>query len=279
MKVKPIGTDLRAPVALTFVIPVRHPENAASWRDLQDNIAQTFASVAGQLHPSWRAYVAVQEGADLPPLPPGIQDVRVRFPPNPAYSPHGQSRREFHEAARLDKGRRVLAALLAAGPTSHVMVVDDDDFVSNRLAGTVAEAAPGTAFRFDEGFVWSPGSRMLMTHQDFSNLCGTSAILPFVALGLPHSLEAASPDYVKTMLGSHVLVLAALEQQGQIFTPLPYPGAVYRVGHVNAHSRSQGVLRAHLANGGMIRNPRRMLQNLQLMRRYGKLERAEFGLP
>lgn len=279
MKPKPIGTDRRAPVALTFVIPVRHPDNAASWRDLQDNIAQTFASVAGQLHPSWRGYVAVQEGADLPPLPPGIHDVRVRFPPNPHYAPDGQSRSHFHEAVRFDKGRRVLAALLAAGPTSHVMVVDDDDFVSNRLAGTVAEAAPDTAFRFDEGFVWTPGGRMLMTNHDFSNLCGTSAILPIAALDLPPSVESASPDYVKTMMGSHVQVKAALEQQGQVFTPLPYPGAVYRVGHANAHSRSQNMLRAHLANGGMIRNPRRALRNIQLLRRYGKLERAEFGLP
>jgi hypothetical protein len=279
MKPKPVGTDLRAPVSLTFVIPVRHPDNAASWRDLQQNIAQTFASVAGQLHPSWRAYVAVQEGADLPPLPPGFHDVRVRFPPNPGYAPDGQSRNDFHEAVRFDKGRRVLAALLAAGPTSHVMVVDDDDFVSNRLAGTVAKAAAGAAFRFDDGYVWSPGSRMLMKHQDFSSLCGTSAILPFAALALPHSLAAASPDYVRTMLGSHVQVKAALEQQGQIFTPLPYPGAVYRVGHANAHSRSKGVLRTHLLNGGMIRNPRRLLRNLLLLRRYGKPERAEFGLP
>ena len=40
------------------------------------------ASIAGQQHPSWRAVIAAQEGADLPPLPPGVHAVRVHFPPN-----------------------------------------------------------------------------------------------------------------------------------------------------------------------------------------------------
>lgn len=275
----PIGADPDAPVALTFVIPVRHPDNASDWSALKANLGQTLASIAGQQHPSWRAVIAAQDGADLPDLPPGAHAVRVNFPPNHHYSPDGQSRADFHDAVRLDKGRRVLAALLAAGPTTHIMVTDDDDLVSNRLAATVAATPADHAIRFDEGHVWSPGSRILYTHPDFSSLCGTSSVVPIAALGLPPSQEAASIDYIKSMLGSHIAVKAALKDKGVTTTTLPYPGAVYRVGHANAHSRSRNMLRTYLLNKGILSNPTRALENLRRLRFYGDAERREFGLP
>ena len=42
-----------------------------------------------------------------------------------------------NEAVRHDKGASVLAGIVEARPTGHVMVVDYDDFVSSRLASLV----------------------------------------------------------------------------------------------------------------------------------------------
>ena len=43
----------------------------------------------------------------------------------------------------MDKGRRVLAALLIAGPSAYVVVVDDADFVSRRRPHTRNEDRKG----------------------------------------------------------------------------------------------------------------------------------------
>ena len=39
---------------LTFIIPIRHPDNASNWSELKKNLAQTIRSIAGQTHPSWK---------------------------------------------------------------------------------------------------------------------------------------------------------------------------------------------------------------------------------
>ena len=56
---------------LTFIIPVRHQDNARDWALLKANLTQTAASIASQTHPGWRALVVANEGADLPDLPAG----------------------------------------------------------------------------------------------------------------------------------------------------------------------------------------------------------------
>ncbi len=87
-----------------------------------------------------------------------------------------------YEAIRADKGRRVLAGMLQAGAMGHVMIVDDDDFVSCRLAGFVAANLAETGWYLKHGYVWTEGSRLLFRHDDFSHLCGTSHIIRLICM-------------------------------------------------------------------------------------------------
>ncbi len=48
---------------LTFVIPVRHQDNAPDWARLSANLAQTLASIAAQSHSDWQGVVVANEGA------------------------------------------------------------------------------------------------------------------------------------------------------------------------------------------------------------------------
>jgi hypothetical protein len=65
---------------LSFIIPVRHQNNARDWGQLKANLAETLASISAQSKPDWRGYVAANHGADLPPLPERFEAVRVDFP-------------------------------------------------------------------------------------------------------------------------------------------------------------------------------------------------------
>ncbi|HET8762813.1 MAG TPA: glycosyltransferase, partial [Gemmatimonadales bacterium] len=67
---------------VSFVIPVRHQDNARDWAALKANLTQTIASISNQTHDDWRAIIVANEQADLPELPPGFEVERVTFPPN-----------------------------------------------------------------------------------------------------------------------------------------------------------------------------------------------------
>ena len=51
---------------LSFVIPVRHQENARDWNRVKENLSQTVASISGQTHSSWDAVIVANHGATLP---------------------------------------------------------------------------------------------------------------------------------------------------------------------------------------------------------------------
>ena len=264
---------------LCFVVPVRHHANAADWGLLRRNLVQTAASIAGQTHRGWRAVVVANEGSDLPDLPAGFSVVRVDFPPNPSYAPASTDREAFLDAVRLDKGRRVLAGVLSAPDARHVMVVDDDDLVSNRLAGFIAAQDGATAWRVDEGYCWTPGSRLLFRHWDFSRLCGSSLLIPRAAFDLPASVAAADPADIKALFGSHVIVKDRLATRGIAWKGIPFPAAVYRMGYGGNHSGAGSILRTWVLNRKTVANPIRLARHLRRCSLYTQRTRAEFGLP
>ena len=68
--------------AVTFVIPVRHHDNAPNWERLLQRLMQTAASIAAQTSASWRAVVVASAGSRVPQLPDGFADGSI-FPPTP----------------------------------------------------------------------------------------------------------------------------------------------------------------------------------------------------
>src|SRR4051812_47151661 len=83
---------------VTFVIPVRHPDNARNWPALIARLAETARSIAAQTDDGWRAIVVANSGAELPPLPAGFDTVRVTFPPNPLYDLTNDNREAVYDA-------------------------------------------------------------------------------------------------------------------------------------------------------------------------------------
>lgn len=261
---------------LTFIIPVRHQDNAKDWRQLAANLAQTVASISNQSNNDWSAVIVANEGAELPRLPDRFSVARVTFPPNDMHELGKQGREAFLDAFRADKGRRVLSGMLRARESGYFMIVDDDDFVSARIVEFVGKNAGDNGWKIDRGFLWSNESRLLLAHNNFSRLCGTSLIVRSDLYNLPSSLEAASIEWVKSWLGSHILIGPELERRGTPLASLPFRGAVYRVGHAGSHSQAKGVLATYAFNRNAFRRPRNFLGTLARLRRIGPGARREF---
>lgn len=251
---------------ITFIIPVRHPANSNNWGRLKNNLTQTAASIAAQQNLNWRAVIVANYGADLPVLPPGFETVRVDFLPNDEYEYQGGDKEIFYDAIRLDKGRRVLMGMLHIPNTLFYMVVDDDDFVSNKIVDFVSKKKTRNGWKIDKGYVWGDGGKLLFEHDDFANFCGTSLIIRSDLYQLPDSFDLASDDYIKTMLGSHIKIAKILESQEHELESLPFRGAVYRVGHAGAHSKSPNILKMYFFNRSYLFKPFGIIKNLFKLR-------------
>lgn len=262
--------------ALTFIVPVRHQDNARDWNALKANLAQTLGSISNQSSGDWRGIVVANEGADLPDLPERFDVVRVGFPPNDMHERAGTSMEDFYEAFRADKGRRVLAGMLQARDSRFFMIVDDDDFVSARLAQYVAAHPEANGWTIDRGYIWDDGGRLLLEYDEFSHLCGSSLIVRSDLYGLPERLGDASPDWIKTMLGSHIRIAGILAERGTPLQPLPFRGAVYRVAHRGSHSQARSLLYTYFLSPEAIRQPGKVLRNLGKLRRVDDRMRGEF---
>jgi hypothetical protein len=269
------GSSAMESSVLTFIIPIRHQANAKDWAALKANLVQTVRSIAGQSDPRWRAVIVANAGADLPPLPAGFSVVSVDFPPNALHEKGSAPLEQIYQAFRMDKGRRVLAGLIAARPQGHVMIVDDDDFVSNRLVSFVAQNAGSNGWYLSQGYVWSPDDSLVYREQDFSHICGTSHIIRADLYAIPMRIEDASTDYIQQMLGSHVKIAPALAANGNPLAPLPFAGAIYRIGHPGAHSKSWGLIGKCLLPG-LKRGPAEFVRRLARLTRLSPSLRAEF---
>lgn len=237
---------------LTFVIPVRHPENAKDWNLVKQNLIETTRSIAAQTDSRWSGIVVANEGADLPALPTGFEAIRVDFPPNPLHDMGSADLEKVYEAVRLDKGKRVLAGLIGAKPSGHIMICDDDDFVSRKLTEFVSKNQEMPGWFIENGYVWA-GGIILYRASNFSHLCGTSLIIRGDLYGIPDTAEEMGEAKIKRSFGSHVSIAGDLSAAGFPLAALPFLGAVYRIGHPGSHSRSSGLRRKYFSKGLLLR--------------------------
>ena len=261
---------------LTFVIPLRHPQNAPDWGALKHRLAQTLRSIAAQDDPRWRAIVVANAGADLPELPRRFLHAQVDFPPNPMFERGDNPLEAFRDACRLDKGRRVLSGIVAAGKAGYVMVVDDDDLVSRRLTGFVADHAGKSGWYVEKGYLWSDGGKLVYQYADFSTFCGTSHIVRADLYDVAPGRPLPDSTLVRALFGSHIFIRDYLAARGRPLAPLPFPGAVYRIGHTGAHSKSPGLLRQVFFKRELLRHPLQGVQRLSGLRLLGPTIRRQF---
>lgn len=268
---------------LVFVIPVQHPSSAGNWPLVRSLLPRTIRSACAQREGPFRTVVVVNRGVAMPELPRGAEIAWVDFeppdpPPRRELFPDEES---WRDVIRFDKGRRVLAGILHARDTldvTHVMTVDADDFVSNRLAGHVARHAGANGWYVRTGYVWSGGGSWLYRYPEFFLYCGTSHLVRIDLLRLPDRVETADPEYVRWMIGSHKALARRLVESGTPLDPLPFPGAIYRIGHAGSATNSKGLRRTFFPRWQLRADPVEYVRRLGRLRRLTPEIRAEFGL-
>ncbi len=248
---------------VTFIIPVRHQDNARDWALLKENLSQTIASISSQTNRNWRALVVANHGADLPELPEQFGVTYVDFSPNVLHElTRSPSREDFLDAFRLDKGRRVLAGMLDAKGSRYFMIVDDDDLISSSLVDFVNSHSDENGWVINQGYIWDHNGKLLMEHDDFNHVCGTCLVIRSDLYGLPEKFDGVSQEWIKDMLGSHHRITEILAGRGSPLARLPFRGAIYRVAHGGSHSKTPSLLSKYFFNIYAVKTPFNTLRNL-----------------
>jgi hypothetical protein len=175
-------------------------------------------SVCNQTSAAFKVIVVCHEKPPIEFGHPAVTYESVDFPVPDA---------NHHPSLNQDKYRKRARGYVLArrfGPT-HVMQVDGDDCVSNRLAEFVERNPRAQGWFFDSGYFYRDGARRIyLKKQGFHQWCGTSHIVRHDLLKLPESgnlddsdLPSLSPLRVKKRLG----------EMGAPLLPLPFPGSVY----------------------------------------------------
>lgn len=263
---------------LVFVIPVRHPDSVEDWSAIQGYLHQTLTSIAAQTTSRWECVVVANSGAALPDMPLNSRVVIVDFP-LPDMPNRETHLEDYYNAVRYDKGLRIYSGLKEIDGSSHVMVVDFDDFVHRGLAEFVGNHRSANGWNIDKGYVWD-GGKWCFAQSQFHQMCGTSHIIRRDLLG-SFVLEGGQLDIsaIKRRLGSHIFIHHDLADQGSGLKNLPFPGAVYRIGNPQSTSGSGQLAALMTPRRDLVSHPRRFMRNTLRYRRITRDLRKNFTLP
>ncbi len=208
---------------LAFIIPLKSAKVSADWEKTSALFERCLKSTCSQSSDQFKTIVVCNEKPSINFHNKNIIYVQVDFLP---------PEKETHKIARglTDKGRKVLKGLVTAQDfsPSHVMTVDADDCVSNRLAEFVSRNSNDNGWYFNSGWKYRENdSKIYIKSWNFYTLSGTSNIIHTRHLNLPENPEYnRGYGYYKFYI-DHQRVRQAMQDFNAPMRALPFPGSVY----------------------------------------------------
>ena len=217
----------------TFITAVRHPSTAASYVRIESLLRRSLRSICNQSSQNFSVIVVCNQ---VPANP--HPDKRIRYLLTPEFP---VDTNDLLYRTRTDKGFKIALGLAAARelqPT-HVMIFDADDFVHRHIVAYSDQHSSSPGWHVDRGFVYDKRTHLVSPLVRFSEICGTSHIIAYHLVEpngvTPTStreqvLNALGEEYVQLVLGAHPFIVDFFAARSHIFSPLPFPGAVYQRG-------------------------------------------------
>ncbi|HEY2991105.1 MAG TPA: glycosyltransferase family A protein, partial [Candidatus Binatia bacterium] len=198
-------------------IPLKSRRVAKSWQYVTELFERSLKSACNQTSPAFKVIVVCHERPAIAFDHPAVNYIEVDFPPpDSSYVP-----------MMWDKYRKLVAGVHLARKlgASHVMEVDADDCVSNRLAEWVARKPDFHGWYLESGYLHRDGTRRVyLREKEFHRWCGTCNIVRSDLLNLPD--DPAGDISIFSELG-HSHLREKLAARGFPLEALPFPGAVY----------------------------------------------------
>ena len=152
---------------LTFIIPVISKEITDRWDLIYANLKKTLASIENQTNSNWRVLIVSQTKPDVEYIEDKIIYVPAGFKPARKCPTNIKLSADETALCRrvndLDRNRkiRVAVATLHKYRTDFVMILEADDFVSNRLCEFVAANKEANGWSIEQGYIWNGKSNYM----------------------------------------------------------------------------------------------------------------------
>ncbi len=208
-----------------FIVPIKSAQVSNSWSQVCKLFERTLRSICQQTNQNFKVICVCHEKPEIDFIHPCVSYLQVDFP-IPYWNKKNFVRSENHNQC-VDKGRKMWLGLAEAKNfnPSHIMFVDADDCISNRIVEFVRQQdSDSNGWYCDQGYEYEEGKNTIfLRQQKFNQKCGTSYIFRF-DLVFPQWIEfdAITRDYQR-----HQMFGKYLAEKGTPLDPLPFPGSIY----------------------------------------------------
>ncbi|EAR52184.1 hypothetical protein OG2516_02069 [Oceanicola granulosus HTCC2516] len=198
-----------------FAIPLVSRRRAGDWAQVEANLAATLDSFRRQSDPGWRAVIC---GQDRPALPDDARITFVTARVGDKFYDKGDKRRQLI--------RHVSRTLAGDG---YYMQFDADDILHPEAVAHMRADNNGRGYLIDKGYFVHAGTRavapMTPPEKPFHLACGSSSAV-YVDFRT-HRRDAR----LLAEHRSHTRVARICDEWGVPLDPVPFPAALYVVGH------------------------------------------------
>ena len=238
---------------LIFIIPVKSPKVATSWSGVCQLFERTLRSVCNQTSSNFVVIVVCNVIPQIKFRHPNVKYVVVDFPvPKLTYTAKGD-----------DKSKKIVAGLLFARDLqpSHIMPVDPDDCISNKIASFVEQYPNSYGWYVDSGYEYDDGSNIVFVRAEgFYKICGSCNIINYQLFDIPETLLPYEQIIFDRFTNGHPLAKGDLAARGTPLKPLPFPGAIFVRDKIGESISMQEPLLAKFK-----RNPKETVRGLKKM--------------
>jgi hypothetical protein len=220
---------------LVFIIPLKSKATSQSWAKVSKLFEKCVQSACRQTHPDFHVIVVCHDRPDITFKHSRLSYIEANFPTpdiDSGTKTDVLNRRKYLESLRTDKGRKLLAGLVAAQKfhPSHTMLLDADDLVSNRLAELVHQNPQANGWVFRSGYLYTHGRNWIYRKpRNFYKMCGSCNIIRNDLNDIPDKPGYSRGQGYYRFYLDHQKVASTLEDKGYPLAPAPFPGAVYIV--------------------------------------------------
>ncbi|MFQ6553195.1 glycosyltransferase family 2 protein [Aestuariibius insulae] len=243
------------PVTL-FAMPLVSRSRSGDWGTVSYNLAATLASMRAQTSGRWELIICGQDEPDGIEFDDQVQF--LRYPGSDAFFDKGRKRRAIiHHAAKIRKD------------DGYLFQFDADDLLHPGVVEHIHATDNGAGYYVERGYmIEEPGGHLAPLdpepgHIPFNRICGSSNAVRF------DFRRSRASKTVLSEMKAHPAIPARMAYYGLEMTPIPFPAALYLVGHGENMVARRGTIDSKLsyAQTHRIEDPERIARI-----------RADFGL-
>ncbi len=208
---------------LVFIIPIKSAQVSKSWEQVSSLFERCIRSVCAQTSEQFQVIAVCHERPAIDYQHPAVTYIEVDYPLIPTATGNPELRYKRH-----DKCRKIWKGLSAAEQfaPAHVMFVDADDLVSNRLAEHTLQRPDAHGWYVNRGYEYQNGDDFIFLRKDFHLLSGTSNIVKYALLKPERKLDFKDVGWRFLW---HQNIVDLMQERKTPLAPLSFPGAVYIV--------------------------------------------------